>query len=164
MLSIKNSKGLSKSELLKINDLFSVCLGCSNDICSDICYDIDTSNIITSNIPIHQDLSVYDTYNVLLNDYVIYEMQNGSISGFLGLVTSDKIAMVHQLHMLDTSDIKLGKKLIGMVQMVTKHTLLVVISKNNTDLIEFYKNINFNLCALEDIDYDVETEVVMMKI
>jgi hypothetical protein len=151
MLSIKNTKGLSKNELLKINELFDACLGSSNLI-------IDESSNLT-------DLISYDIHNVLSNDYIIYEMVNGlKILGFLGLVTSGKIAIISELQILDKQDIKLAKKLIGMIQMISRNPVLVVISKNNTEMIEFYKNINFDFCNLEYIDYDEETEVVMMKI
>lgn len=162
MLSIKNSKGLSKNELLRINELINSCMGYSNlCIIDSCCY--DNSNV-SSNI-IQPDISVYDTHNVLSNEYIIYEMINNSkISGFLGLISSDKIAMINQFHMIDKNDIKLGKKLIGMIQMVTKNKLLAVIRKNNFELVEYYKKLNFIFCELEDIDYDEEIEVVMMKI
>lgn len=172
MLSIKNSKGLSKNELMKINELIggSNFVDASNDMnTSNInTSNINTSNINTSNISVNIDISFYDTYNVLSNDYVIYEMINGpigsKISGVLGIVTTDKITMINQLHLADAYDIKLGNKLIGMIQMITKNQLLVVINKNDLNLIDFYKHINFIFCKLDDIDYNEDTEVVMMKI
>ena len=159
MLSIKNSKGLSKNELLKINELFSICLG------YDGYSNISDCHIISSNMAITQtDPTLYDIHNVLSNEYVIFEMISNKVSGALGIVTSNNIAFINQLHILDTYDAKLGKKLIGMVQMITKNVLLVVINKNNSNLIEFYKHIDFIFCELEDIDYDEASEVVMMRI
>lgn len=144
MISIKNTKGLSKSELEKLNSFI------------DLCY--NTSNV-------YDDI---DTHNVLSNDYVIYEAYDNKVSGYLGIITSnsDKVTVMNHLHISAVytaeKSLILAAKLIDMVKMIAKNTLMVILKKSDCKLIEFYHKLDFAICKCE-VDYDADTEVVLTK-
>lgn len=172
MLCIKNTKGLCKSELIKLNSLFTP--GCT----SNLCYDLDTtsnylnttsssstSNINTSNIFDNYSITDLDINNILYNDYIIYEASDNKISGLIGISTKNtaKLAMINNLFVLNMhseAGCLLGKKLIGMVKMITKNVLVAIVKNSDSELIRYYHNLGFGSSEI-DIDYDTETEIIL---
>jgi hypothetical protein len=149
MLCIKNTKGLSKSELMKLNNLLTP--------------GYDTSNILDTH-----NITELDTNNILYNDYIIYESSDNKISGLIGISANNtaKLAMINTLFVADMhteAGTVLGKKLIGMVKMITKNSLLAIVKKTDSALIQYYRNLHFGFSEL-DIDYDAQSEVIMTAI
>lgn len=148
MLCIKNTKGLSAVELIKLNSLFT-----------------PECNINTSNSYNSSNISELDTNNILLNDYIIYEASDNKITGLIGISTKNtaKLALINNLYVTDMhseAGCTLGKKLVGMVKMITKNVLLAIVKTSDTNLIQYYHNLGFGFSEF-DIDYDTDTETIM---
>jgi hypothetical protein len=160
MLSIKNTKSLSKKELIKINELikrFDNSLAeddTKND--QDDIIDLSDTGECCSNIPfVSED---HDLYNVLYNDYVIYEMANTDMSGVLGISINneDKTALINQFY-VSNGNFALGKKLISMVKIISKNILFMIVEKTNSEFIQFLESLSFEICE------DHEDEILMAQ-
>lgn len=134
MLSVKNTKALSKAEIARLNVLI-------NSFHNNEYDDTDS-----------------DIFNILDNDFVIYEGANNDISGMLGLCVKndESIAIINQFYVLD-GNLTLASKLISMIKMISKNTLLMIVEKSNSEFIEFLKTFSF------DIYQDLDTEIIMQQ-
>jgi hypothetical protein len=124
----------------------------------------NSSNLDIDSLEPSEPSDPSDTNNILLNDYVIYEATDNKISGMIGInSTSDKLAIINNLYIKDIksdSGIILGKKLIGMVKMITKNALLVTVKKDDQDLIAYYQKLGFGTSTMQ-IYYDTDTEIIL---
>ncbi len=159
MLSVKNTKSLSQKEIIKINALirrFDDNMEEKDTRPDDDTIDLSDIREYCSNVPvIEQD---HDLYNVLYNDYVIYEMANSDMSGVLGLSINneDKTALINQFYVAN-GNFTLGKKLISMVKIISKNTLFMIVDKTNLEFMNFLQSIGFEICE------DLEGEVLMAQ-